>query len=231
MIGSRSWRAILAVFSALLVVAVLVPSVFADPSVFPASSSPYGRSYGEWSARWWQWAVSFEPPVNPLLDGTGAYCASGQSGPVWFLAGNFGGSTTRTCTIPANTALLYPIINSLCWRPGDSDTEAGLRTCAAQLVNAATNLQTEVDGASVQGVQRFRTQSPLFQFTVPGPKNHNILGISPPLTRDGVADGYWIMLAPLSAGNHVVHFHGEIPDGLGPGVPFVVDVTYRLTVG
>src|SRR5438093_7134593 len=131
MTRTRPWRAILAITSAILILAVAAPSVLADPTVFSPNSKPYGFSYGEWSAKWWQWVVSFEPSVNPLLDNSGTYCNSGQSGPVWFLAGNFGGTTTRTCTIPANTALLYPVINSLCWRPGDSDTEAGLRACAA----------------------------------------------------------------------------------------------------
>jgi hypothetical protein len=40
-----------------------------------------------------------------------------------------------------------------------------------------------------------------------------------------LADGYWVLLNPLPAGNHTIHLHGEIPDW-----GFAVDVTYNLTV-
>ena len=35
-----------------------------------------------------------------------------RAGPVWFLAGNLGGSSTRTVTIPAGTALFFPVVNT-----------------------------------------------------------------------------------------------------------------------
>src|SRR5213594_853400 len=59
------------------------------PDVFRPGSSPYGVSYGAWSARWWQWALSIPKATNPILDTTGANCAQAQSGPAWFLAGTF----------------------------------------------------------------------------------------------------------------------------------------------
>src|ERR1700736_2743901 len=70
-----------------------------NPSVFAPGSKPYGLSYGGWSARWWQWLLPIPPALNPNLDTTGVNCAQGQAGPVWFLAGTFGGSATRTCTV------------------------------------------------------------------------------------------------------------------------------------
>src|SRR5438876_1613577 len=30
-----------------------------NPRVLPPGSSSFGKSYGEWSAQWWQWAFSF----------------------------------------------------------------------------------------------------------------------------------------------------------------------------
>ncbi len=68
-----------------------------NPSVIPINSKPHGLSYGEWSARWWDWALSIPPTMNPLLDPSGAFCTQGQSGRVWFLAETFGGSAIRTC--------------------------------------------------------------------------------------------------------------------------------------
>jgi hypothetical protein len=31
----------------------------------------YRKTYGEWSARWWQWVRSIPAGTNPLLDTTG----------------------------------------------------------------------------------------------------------------------------------------------------------------
>jgi len=31
------------------------------PGVFPINSAPYGKTYGEWSAKWWQWDLSCPP--------------------------------------------------------------------------------------------------------------------------------------------------------------------------
>src|SRR5262245_36308823 len=62
-----------------------------NPGIIPPGARPYGKTYGEWGARWWQWLLAIPAPVNPNLDPTGANCGQGQSGPVWFVAGNFGG--------------------------------------------------------------------------------------------------------------------------------------------
>ena len=64
----------------------------ARPSVvLPVVSNPYGKSYGEWAAAWWQWAYSIPAAQNPITDTTGEFSDVGQSGPVFFLAGNYGG--------------------------------------------------------------------------------------------------------------------------------------------
>jgi hypothetical protein len=46
----------------------------------------YGASYGEWSARWWQWILSIPAETNPNFEGD---CAQGQYDRVWFLASRF----------------------------------------------------------------------------------------------------------------------------------------------
>ena len=50
--------------------------------VFSADSKPYGLTYGQWTAKWWQWAYSIPKEINPSYDDTGKNCAQGQSGPV-----------------------------------------------------------------------------------------------------------------------------------------------------
>src|SRR5258708_29726222 len=64
------------------------------------------------AAQWWQWALETPTSQNPLADQTGQFGAVNQpNGNVWFLAGNFGGATVRTVTIPAGKALFLPVAN------------------------------------------------------------------------------------------------------------------------
>src|SRR5262245_59832273 len=96
----------------LLIGALAAPSADAGGNVIPPQANPHGQSYSEWAADWWQWALEAPTPTNPLIYQTGAQCASGQVGHVWFLAGELGsGTTTRTCTIPKGTALFFPMFN------------------------------------------------------------------------------------------------------------------------
>ncbi len=197
-----------------------------NPGILPPDSKPYGLSYGEWSAKWWQWALSIPTDRNPLIDTTGEFCGEEQSGNVWFLAGTFGGSATRTCTIPAGKAILFPIINAECSTvEGNGETKAELSACAKDLIDLVTVKEATVDGVSLQNLDSYRVQSPLFTFTIPP---DNILGIDTGGTSESsnsVSDGYWILLAPLSVGEHTVHFRGVVPE-----FNFETEVTYELTV-
>lgn len=62
-----------------------------EPRIYPPDSEPYGLTYADWSARWWQWVSSIVETDSPLNDDTGKNCGNNQSGPVWFLAGTSGG--------------------------------------------------------------------------------------------------------------------------------------------
>ena len=56
----------------------------ANPGILPPQSHAFGKSYAEWSAKWWQWFLE-QPvvggPTDPSYD-----IGSHQSGKVWFLA-------------------------------------------------------------------------------------------------------------------------------------------------
>jgi len=55
----------------------------------PPHAHPFGNSYGEWSAAWWQWMFSLPATDHPAFDQSGENCDAGQTGKVWFLAGAF----------------------------------------------------------------------------------------------------------------------------------------------
>lgn len=143
------------VIRCLFILTVLViPITFSDTegsnssqSVYPINSKPYGLTYGEWTAKWWQWAPSIPTKDNPTTDENGEKCAVGQNDPnVWFLAGTGGGADTRACTIPAGKAIFFPVLNVECdYLSQDLKTESDLRKCAKADQDKATNLQAIVD--------------------------------------------------------------------------------------
>src|SRR5580765_5316103 len=49
-----------------------------NPGIAPPNSNPQGHSYGEWTALWWQWALSIPEAINPLEDTTGQFADVGQ---------------------------------------------------------------------------------------------------------------------------------------------------------
>jgi hypothetical protein len=79
--------------------------------VIPITESCANRTYAEWSAAFWQYALGQPTTSNPLADPTGANCQVDQSGQVFFLAGTFDGSAVvRDCVVPAGKTLFFPVI-------------------------------------------------------------------------------------------------------------------------
>jgi hypothetical protein len=196
---------------------------------YSIDSKPYGTSYGDWGAKWWQWAASIPTNKSPLKDNTGANCAQGQGGTVWFLAGTFGGGAERTCTIPAGKSIFFPIFNNECSYAEypQYKTEQELKACATGQIDKVTNLDATVDGTKIPDLQKYRAMSSPYDLTL---VNNNVFGVKPGTTRS-VSDGFWIMLQPLSAGKHDIHFSGSSVDFAASGpVNFATAVTYHLNV-
>ena len=216
-----------------------------------ANPKVYGKTYGEWGAAWWQWALSFPVGESPIQDETGEFCDKGQSGPVWFLAGSEGVSgVERACTIPAGKAIFYPIIASTwtdCPFSGDEDlSDEEVRWIMAAFAQGGDNacvltstLDTfEVFGAdepaAISALQRpaVRSQSPVFTWNVPDEGAAVDFGCDVPFppgeTGRAIAEGYWVMLPPLSVGEHVLNLRGAA--NCGTEFFFETEVTYHLTV-
>jgi hypothetical protein len=203
-----------------------------NPGVNPPQSASHGRTYGEWAAAWWQWALSIPADHSPGLDATGADAAQGQSGPVWFLAGVFGTTepVERTITIPSGKALFFPVINFV-WistGPTDPQTAEGIREIIEPAADAVTGLACKIDGVPVKHLTAYRAESPLFDVTLPA---GDIFGAGPATYGPSMDQGYYLMLTPLSPGKHTIHFKGSMPATIDPyWTPFSLDVTYHITV-
>ena len=177
--------------------------------VFSINEKPFGITYGEWTAKWWQWAYSIPVSLNPAYDNTGIHCSINQTSPTWFFPGTYGHDVTRICKIPEGTAILFPILNSECSYAEfpNLKNETQLSNCARDEQDKVSLLNASIDGHKIENLHQYRVQSPLFNFTLP---KENILGLYPQNTR--VSDGNWVFVKPLSIGKHVISFKGETVD-------------------
>ncbi len=234
----------LSVLAVIIGLIVLTPMIAAaanqNPKILPPNSKPYGLSYGEWSARWWEWAFSIPTPQNPLVDDTGVNAANGQSGQVWFLAGKIcvGACSTATANrvvdVPAGKALFFPILNAEAdnlWDPPTTYSEAELRGFAKANMDSGENMVAEVDGISVKGLEsitqtKYRVISPVFTYHIPEDNIYSLfnLNFQEQDVTGAVADGVYLMVAPLSVGQHKIHFAGNF------GTTFKLDITYTVNV-
>jgi hypothetical protein len=175
--------------------------------LFSPDSSPYGVSFSEWTAKWWQWALSIPVEENPVKHETGDNCAINQTEPVWFLAGTDGGFAERRCTVPLGSAILLPILN----HGGTlADTlhvksEDELIFFTNREMDIISNLEVIVDDAKLVGLERYRVQSPIFDVVLP---KNNLFNGRPGPTK-GVSDGYWLFFRPLPRGEHKIHTFGS----------------------
>jgi hypothetical protein len=215
-----------------------------NPQVFPPDSTPFGQTYGQWVAAHWKWLYSLPLDQNPLL---GSADLSLGSDDVWFLGGSLittssngvvlGGSTVRNATVPEGKALFFPLIEVESAEAEGRGTNFGQLFASSQfLMDHATNLSCVVDGQPMVNLAHYRAQSPLFSWG-PLPSN-NAFGdpqnFPAALSSSSVADGYYVMLAPLAAGTHSLRFTGGVALSTVSGDPYnfsaSADVTYNLTV-
>jgi hypothetical protein len=153
-----------------------------------------------------------------------------QTDHVWFLAGVVGSTEVRSITIPAGTALFFPIVNVECSTveadPFHGNDQASLSRCANGHIDKTSGLAATIDGIPVRALDSYRGESPLFTFgPLPDP---NVLG-PPPVAAGTIGSsvdvGIYLLLTPLSVGSHTIHFTGTF-DEFGVSI----DTTYYLTV-
>jgi len=216
-----------------LTVALAPSSVRADGPALAPHSVVANRTLGEWSARWWKWAFAFPVNDNPLLDTTGAKSKFGDVGPVFFLAGlyNASGSVTRTATISDDQFIFFPLQNFENDNVGVSPRQT-IDTLVSQLngaIPSVTALHASIDGNPINGLFSHRETAPAFAYTLQLTDNLQqvVNNITTPdaagTVFPAVADGFYLMLEPLSPGKHTLKFGGT-------SFGFTLDVIYHLTV-
>lgn len=230
-IGIVSRSMISIVLANLLFVVPLQPEpILADEinaGVYALDSNPEGKSYEDWSIKFWQWIYGTPATNHPILDETGEYCGENQDDdPVFFLAFSSGGSAERTCDVPAGKAILIPVNVVACtFAEFDVETEEELHTCAEEDESSNPGLFLSVNGQEVREIEKYRVHSRAFDIIIPSDPL-----VGEPGTTRGVSDGYWIILEPLSPGEHEIHFKASLSDPVTNILFYSDELRYHLNI-
>ncbi|HKS45887.1 MAG TPA: hypothetical protein VJT49_12395 [Amycolatopsis sp.] len=237
-LAGSHWRSIAVVLAtvAAAVVAPVTASAATSPVVVPIDSTYQGKTYGEWSEAWWQWAAARR---------SFSHCPA-ESGPVYFLSA----PADTSCVVPPHRGILFPaftaewsVAEANLWEqqhpgqtcpvpasPSGTDYDA-LLACAGAQADYATHpnsqLTATVDGQAVPDLTGYRAASPPPPFTL-RPVRGNLVGIPDEASgrrTEAVSDGFWILLEPLPRGEHTITFGASIPD-----LQLNFSATYRLRV-
>src|SRR5215218_3815143 len=97
-----------------MAISVLLALIVAAP-IASGQSSSQSQTIGKLTGDWWNWAVSTNPsPLEGSYKG-GTQCDGSFVDGVFFLGGSqTNKAVKRTCTVPANTPILFPIVNTAC---------------------------------------------------------------------------------------------------------------------
>jgi hypothetical protein len=201
-------RAIVMAISVILALAVAAP-------IASGQTAPQRQDLKALTEAWWTWAITEPSPLEGNYKG-GPRCEGEFIDGVFFLAGTTGGDATRTCTVPADTALFFPVINSFC-----TDDEPNYPQCGADFVSTALangEPYATLDGQDLQ-ISRIATGP----FTLTVPKRNIFKAPAGPYTA--VSDGLWVYLPQgLEPGEYTVQFGGDFGDVAS------LNITYKLIV-
>ena len=234
-------RMLVVALSALLALALATPVAFGQAAEQQEESTAYGKT-GELAGAFLQWALSKPIPKNPMVgeyrggpkcNGRPVSETPGEKKKWWFLAGTWEATepgVERTCTMPAGRWLFFPVASYLFIITEPHENEELGRTQAKEIIDSLLtdpdlSMSVWVDGKEVLR----RADSPLVTVRVP---ENNVFDLLFPGEFDlkggsyeGLADGLWAKVPPLSKGKHTVHFALSAPKA-----DFRQDNTYHLTV-
>lgn len=215
----------------LILLAVILSLALARPAVadsghsvvYPPNAHVHGQAPEHWLTQWWRWAYAQPLATNPLFEQSGAHCADGQSGPVWYLMSFFViGDTTSSCTLPAHTPIAvmlsgtvadYPCPDpSYQPAPGQSleDFLAEQANSQVEGSDSGAILTVTLDGRTESDIFAYRYTTPLFTFT----GDPSLRAFDPCVTgspQQGVAAGYLEILKGLRPGTHTLRLYAAAP--------------------
>ncbi|CAE6825022.1 hypothetical protein [Paraburkholderia haematera] len=224
------------------------PEGIVNPHVVSLDVQFRDKTYRQWAVSFWQWALELPlgPLPHPFNDCNHRPISAAQTGNVWYWATP--SSAHLICnqmatTIPAGTSIFLSILDgtsiflpmfngttSLNTPPIQAFTADQLKIASA-FASDIRDLFCTIDGVSVANIRAYRTTIGPFSFSAPSPWIFGNTGGK----GTSVADGYYLLLEPLSAGLHTIHYGGKFvfPAGVFGSDQAVIakDVTLLIRVG
>ena len=215
-------RNIFLVVSGLIMLVMLTPA-WADGGYRDRALFKNQNIYGVLGGHWWVWAYDTE--FQMFAEGE-VDCSLGQSGQVWFLAGTFGGTVERSCTISRKKSLFIPLVNYGFYY------EAGVDPPVLDLTLEEKRifLNGQIGGGSLSDPEAVKILAETFEIvsTVACDLHATLDGeplvFTTPIVRsqsgpftlttdnEAAADGYYALIAPLKKGLHELEFGGALCD-------------------
>jgi hypothetical protein len=196
---------------------------------YSPSDSPFGITYGEWIAKYWDWWANIPKSQTPTE--VKYECFMHETGNVIFLIDplKMNGDVSYSCKIPAGKALFFPLVTS----EYDKGTEGYEQATDRQLIDAAKQddnsnaFKVILDGKVISSeyLRSLRAESPFWNITIVSGNHYD----SPPGVFRAVAEGFHVFLKPLSPGSHQLYFETSSPKSelqVSPGGR----ITYNLLV-
>ncbi|MCY2954402.1 MAG: PEP-CTERM sorting domain-containing protein [Planctomycetota bacterium] len=232
---------------AVVAVGVVVWSSGAWAGVMPPGSTVAGKTLAEWSAEWWKWNWSLpENPAtstyeHPANDTDGSQAFLGNVGNMFYLIGANRLVTdpaspapvvrVRNATVPYGLPIFLPVINagSSAGNPARKQTLPELIVAVHGNFNLITDYHARIDGVVVTDIaDRAEMTEGGFFATFPLNNVYSVPADRQNLPWISYAEGYYIMLEPLSPGQHEINFGGRFGPATAP--IFELDITYNVTV-
>ena len=195
--------------------------------VFSETDKPYGKTYGAWTANWWQWIYSVPSEINPLLDLTGKHWKSNQpSSKVWFLVGIFGEIQNtiplRKIEMEYGRSILFPVLNCEANKMEFPNmTQDDIVKHVVDDINTVVKKDCTINGNQVSPML-VASDPKIFSLRI---VENNAFGLNNTGLTQAAAYGYWIFLRPLPRGKYNIRFEGSCEFGrLNSGANYELDV-------
>ena len=206
-------------FAILLGALLTVASAYADVEVLPPDFVVFGKTASDYAADLYRWVYPLSTNTDYLFPKAGPL----HDPRVYFLARPIFPGTRPgipTYFVPDDAYVFFPIYAAV-WDNVDTFpplTIGQLRDTARAFVDAVTAVHATIDGVTLPNLLDHRAQSAVFSVYFANPDNfesllqgHPFVGLDDPM----VADGYFLMMKPLSPGIHDIRTGGTIGDPNG----------------
>jgi hypothetical protein len=213
---------------------------------YSKDESPFGISYGDWVAKYWNWDLSIplDTKTNVIAGLNQNGCLIHKENSMVMLADTaFGDIWNQNCTISSNDGILIPIWTGECdqgIKGHENSSYKQLSDCARDFDLGKIKGLVKVDNIPVATLDAIDYKTNImnnvtevytkqYNATIPSDSHMQYEKFG---TFPGASHGWFVFLKPLSPGNHTVYYQNSVePTSLsGAGNSNAAQFTYHFKV-